>query len=38
MVDLETTIARASMTYIVDLDAYKFTSGDEIVFNDFIDE
>ena len=35
MVDLEKkTIAWASMTCIMDLDAYEFTSGDEIVFND----
>jgi hypothetical protein len=38
MVDLTTIIAIASMTYIIDLDAYELHIGDEQVFNDFIDE
>ena len=38
MVDLETIIALASMTYVVDLDAYELHRGDEKVFNDFINE
>ena len=29
MIDLETTIALASMTYVVDLDVYKLHLGDE---------
>ena len=32
----ETMIALASMTYIIDFDAYKLHMGDEKVFNDFI--
>ena len=38
MVDLETIISLASMTYIVDLDAYVLHPGDEKVLNNFIDE
>ena len=38
MVDFETIIARASMTYIVDLDAYELHPRDEKVFNDLINE
>ena len=37
MGDLETMIELASMTYIVDLDAYKLHPGDEKAFNGFID-
>ena len=36
MVDLETIIALASMTYIVDLDASELHPGDEKVFNDLL--
>jgi hypothetical protein len=36
MVDLETIVALASMTYIVDLDAYELHQGDEKIFNYFI--
>ena len=36
MVGLETIIALASLTYIVDLDAYELHVGNEKVFNDFI--
>ena len=36
MVYLETIIAIAFMTYIVDLFAYELHTGDEKVFNDFI--
>jgi hypothetical protein len=36
MVYLETIIALASMTYIVDLDAYELHSRDRKVFNNFI--
>jgi hypothetical protein len=36
MVYLETIIALAFMTYIVDLFAYELHPGDEKVFNDFI--
>jgi hypothetical protein len=36
MVYLETVIALASMTYIVNLDAYEFHLKDEKVFNYFI--
>ena len=38
MVDLETIIALASMTYVIDLDAYELHLGDEQVFIDFINE
>ena len=38
MVDLKTMIAVASMTYIVNLNAYELHPGDEIIFNDFIYE
>ena len=38
MVDLETIIALAFMTYIIDLDAYELHLGDEKIFNDFINE
>jgi hypothetical protein len=38
MVDLQTIIALAFMTYIVDLDAYECHLGDEEVFNKYIDE
>jgi hypothetical protein len=38
MVDLETIIAFAFMTYIVDLDAYELHPGDEKVFNNVINE
>ena len=38
MVDLEIIIALASMTYIIDLDAYKLHPGDEKVFNGNINE
>ena len=37
MIDLETIIALASMTHMVDLDAYKLHPGDEKV-NNFINE
>ena len=37
MVDLETIIAIASMTYTVDLDAYEIP-GDKKFFNDFTNE
>ena len=36
MVDLETIIMLASMTYILDLDAYKLHPKDEKNFNNFI--
>ena len=36
MVDLETIIALASMTYIIDLDAYELHPGDEKVLINFI--
>ena len=38
MAYLEIIIALASMTYIVDLDGSELHLGDEIVFNDFINE
>jgi hypothetical protein len=38
MVYLETIIALASMSYIVNLDAYELHPGDEKVCNDFINE
>ena len=38
MVDLLTIISLASMTYIVDLDAYELHPRNEIVFNNFINE
>jgi hypothetical protein len=38
IVELETIIALACVTCIVDLDAYELQLGDEIVFNDFINE
>ena len=38
MIDLETTIVLASMTYIVDLDAYELHPRDGKVFNNFINE
>ena len=38
MIDLETIIALAIMTYIIDLDAYKLHPRDEKVFNDFINK
>ena len=36
MVDFETIIALASLTYIVDLDVYESHMGDENIFKDFI--
>ena len=38
MVDLETIVALAFMTYIGDLDAYELHPGDEKAFNNFINE
>ena len=38
MVDLETTIALASMTYIIDSDVNELHPGDEKVFNDIIND
>ena len=38
MVDLETIIALASMTFIVDLGDYELRPVDEKVFDGFIDE
>ena len=38
MVELETIIALASMTYIVDLHAYELHPGDENFVNKFINE
>ena len=38
MVDFKTMIALYSMTYIVDLDAYKLHQGDEKNFNNFMNE
>jgi hypothetical protein len=38
MVDLETIIALAFMTYIANLDAYECHPGDKNFLNDFIDE
>ena len=38
MVDLETIIALATMTYIGESNVYELHSGDEKVFNDFADE
>ena len=38
MVDLETIIALASMTFIVDLGDYELCPVDEKVFDGFIDE
>ena len=38
MVDLETIIGLASMTYIVEIDAYELHLGDEKFFNDFSNE
>ena len=38
MVDLNTIIALASMTYIVDIDAYELHLGDEKIFNNFSNE
>ena len=38
MVDLETRIALTSMTYNLNLDAYKLRLEDEKVFNDFLNE
>jgi len=35
MVDLETIIVLASMTYIIDLDAFEIHPKDGIVFNDY---
>ena len=38
MVELETIIALATMTYIAELDAYELHLGDEKNFNDFANE
>ena len=38
MEDLETVIALASMTYIIELNAYELHRGDEKVFNNFMNE
>ena len=38
MVDLETIIALATMTYIGESNVYELHPGDEKVFNDFADE
>ena len=38
MVDLQTIIALAFMTYIIDLDAYELHMRDENIFNNFIIE
>ena len=38
MIDLETIIALASMTHIVDLDAYELHPRDKNVLDDFINE
>ena len=38
MEDLETVIALASMTYIIELNAYELNLGDEKVFNNFMNE
>ena len=38
MLDLETIIALAFMTYNVDLDAYELYPRNEKVFNDFVNE
>jgi hypothetical protein len=38
MIDLETIIAIASMTYVIDLDAFELHLGDEKLFIDFINE
>jgi hypothetical protein len=38
MVDLETIITLATMTYIGESNVYKLHPGDEKVFNDFADE
>ena len=38
IIDLETSIALASMTYIVDLDAHELHPGVENVFNIFTNE
>ena len=38
MVDLKTILVSASMTYVLDLDAYKLHLGDEQIFNDFSNE
>ena len=38
MVDLKTILSLASMTYIVDLDAYELHMADEKVFNNFISD
>ena len=38
MVDLETIIALASMTYIKDLNAYELHPGDKKVSNNFFNE
>ena len=38
MVDIKPIIILASMTYIVDLNAYELHPGDEKVLNDFINE
>ena len=38
MEDLETVIALASMTYIIELNAYELHLGDEKVFNNFMNE
>ena len=38
MIDLETIIALAFMTYIIDLNTYELHPGDEKVFKRFINE
>ena len=38
MIDLETIIALATMTYIGETNVYKLHLGDGIGFNDFADE
>ena len=38
IIDLETIIALAFMTYIIDIDGYELIPGDEKVFNKNIDE
>ena len=38
MVDLETIVALASMTYIINLDTHELHLGDDEVFNDFSNE
>ena len=38
IIDLETMIELASMTYIADIDAYELHPGDEKTFNNFSNE